>query len=152
MMLRKLSIVVGSLLTMLLVTIASAQSNSITLTWCPSPTPINVVGYDILYAKSTNIISWTPRIYSSNTPCSGVIISNGSNWYRNYNMRINVGNTNSYVFTNLTQGYTYYFTMISYNGLGMTSDYSEEIKYTVPFIQSNLPPSQPQNFQFSDVK
>lgn len=136
---------------MLLLVIASAQPNSITLTWCPSPTT-NVVEYEILYAKSTNIPSWMPRIYSNNIPCSEFIISEGSNWYRNYNMRIRVGNTNAYVFTNLIAGETYYFSVISSNVVGLTSDASEEIKYTVPVFQSNIPPSQPQNFQFSDGK
>jgi hypothetical protein len=49
-----------------------------------------------------------------------------------YEHRIIVGNHTVYTVTDLTPGETYYFAVTAYNTVGMESEYSEEIMYTVP--------------------
>jgi len=111
-----------------------------------------VVGYVVCYGEGTNNINWSPRIYSTNTPCNTTIISDGSNWIRTYTVDIDVGNSLQCEITNLVAGKTYYFTVVSYDLYGLRSDYSDEVKYTVSATKTNSVPSQPQNFQFWDGK
>jgi VCBS repeat-containing protein len=57
---------------------------------------------------------------------------------RNYAFNCDAGNTNSYTFTNLEAGKTYYFAATTYDAYGNTSDYSQEVSYFVPAL--NRPP------------
>jgi hypothetical protein len=60
----------------------------------------------------------------------------------NYTNSANVGNVTNATFNNLPDGSTYYFAAVSYTAQGFESDYSNEISYTVPTVNtSNQPPT-----------
>lgn len=82
------------------------QPAQVTLAWDNSPSP-NVIGY---------------KIYSG--------ASSG-----NYSQSTNVGLTNSYTVTNLTEGQAYYFAATAIGTGGLESAYSNEINYIVPLPQ-----------------
>lgn len=83
------------------------HSAQVTLAWDSSQS-LNVVGY---------------KIYSGT--------SSGS-----YSQSTNVGLTNSYAMTNLTEGKTYYFAATAIGTSGLESAYSNQINYTVPLPQT----------------
>jgi hypothetical protein len=78
-------------------------AGSVTLTWNPS-TDSNVTGY---------------RIYN------GVAS-------RNYTNIVDTGDATSVTVSNLAEGTTHFFAATAYNILGMESEFSDEISYTVP--------------------
>jgi hypothetical protein len=113
---------------------------AVTLEWCPSPDSW-VSGYKIHYGtgQTTN---WTPDIigYSdTNNPCSGVVVTNGSNWLRVYTMVVDIGTNRTCTITNLTIGVTYYFAATAYDSNGLESLPSNEVSYTVPVTPTNPP-------------
>ena len=85
-------------------------SKSVTLAWDPSPDP-NVAGYNIYYG-----------------PASG-----------QYTNVVSVGNTTNGIIDGLIEGATYYFTATAYDLLGLESDFSNEISYSVP--TNSTPPN-----------
>ncbi|MDW8308642.1 MAG: fibronectin type III domain-containing protein, partial [Verrucomicrobiales bacterium] len=85
---------------------------SVTLTWNPSPDP-NVIGYRIYYGVAS-------RVYTN---------------------VVDVGNVTTATISNLVEGVTYYFAATAYNILGMESDFSEEVAFTIPNPYVNYPPT-----------
>jgi Bacterial Ig domain/Fibronectin type III domain len=86
---------------------------------------ILLVGAFGSYAQSVTI-AWNPvngivgyKVYQGATS-------------RVYTNSINVGNTNQATVSGLATGRTYYFAATAYNSMGIESDYSSEITYTVP--------------------
>lgn len=128
-----------------------AIGDNVRLSWCPTPdeTNANFVGYTLYYGTNVITTNWTPTIINTNDPCSSNVVSRGSNFLRSYTTTVNVGRTTTAIVSNLTPGITYYFAVTAFgmSDLG-ESDYSDEFRYTVPLIRSNVPPSQPQNFQY----
>jgi VCBS repeat-containing protein len=55
---------------------------------------------------------------------------------KNYTFSCDAGNSNSYTFTNLESGKTYYFAATSYDAYGNQSVYSQEVSYAVPVPNS----------------
>ncbi len=53
-----------------------------------------------------------------------------------YSQNVNVGLTNTYTVTNLTEGQTYYFAATAIGSNGLESGYSNEVSYTVPLSQT----------------
>jgi len=82
---------------------------SVTLAWNRSP-DTNVVGYNAYYGVAS----------------------------RTYTNTINLGNTTKATISGLVEGATYYFALTAYNILGLESDYSSEISYTVPTTLARL--------------
>jgi len=71
----------------------------ITLEWDPPDKPTEVTGYMVHYGTDSGA----------------------------YSMSVDVGNTTSYTVSNLIDGETYYFSVVSYNATGEKSEYSNEI-------------------------
>ncbi|HHY84619.1 MAG TPA: tandem-95 repeat protein [Verrucomicrobia bacterium] len=90
----------------------SASAASVTLAWDPSPDP-SVVGYFVYYGDAS----------------------------RSYTTKIDVGNVTSVTVTGLVEGVAYYFAATAYNVLGIESDFSEEVVYTVPGVPGNQFPT-----------
>jgi hypothetical protein len=96
-----------------------AQSNafatqSVSLAWDPSP-DTNVVGYKVYYGVAS----------------------------RTYTNIVDVGDVTNTTISGLVEGTTYYFAVTAYNILGMESDFSAEVSYTVPVSTGtgNQPPT-----------
>jgi len=88
----------------------SAQAGqSVTLAWEQNP-EANVTGYRIHYGVES----------------------------RTYANMVDAGNATSVTIANLVEGATYYFAATAYNPLGLESDYSDEISYTVPTAFARL--------------
>ena len=87
-------------------------AGNVTLTWNPSADS-NVIGYRIYYGAAS----------------------------RNYTNVVDVGGATNVTISNLVEGVTYYFAATAYNVLGMESDYSGEISYTVPSTAVNQAPT-----------
>ena len=84
-------------------------SQSLTLSWYPSP-DTNVVGYNVYYGTSS-------RVYTS---------------------RLSVGDTTSATVTGLQEGYTYFFAVTAVDCVGLESAPSGEVSYTVPGLSLAL--------------
>ena len=105
---------------------------NVTLAWCPSPDS-NVIGYNIYYGSGITPTNWTPAVFVvTNPPCDGYYINRGSNFFRAYTNTVAFGNVLTGVVSNLNRGSTYFFTATAYDSWGLESDFSEELKYTVP--------------------
>ncbi|HET7624075.1 MAG TPA: fibronectin type III domain-containing protein, partial [Verrucomicrobiae bacterium] len=88
-------------------------SQSVTLQWSPS-TDSSVTGYNIYYGVAS----------------------------RNYTNKVTVGNVTNATVTGLQEGVTYYFAATAFNAIGLESDFSEEVSYTVPVSATdNQPPT-----------
>ncbi|HLP77369.1 MAG TPA: tandem-95 repeat protein [Candidatus Paceibacterota bacterium] len=86
---------------------------SVTVTWSPSP-DTNVIGYNVYYGGAS----------------------------RSYTNKTDVGSATNVTINGLVNGVTYYFAATAYNILGIESDYSAEVSYTVPSLAtSNRPPT-----------
>jgi hypothetical protein len=85
-------------------TFSVADSRDVTLTWDPNA-EADLKGYRVYYGTSSG----------------------------NYTSVIDVGNQVTCTVTGLTPGETYYFAATAYNNIGLESDYSTELVYTVPF-------------------
>ena len=112
---------------------------AVTLAWCPINEPW-VAGYAVRYSEGPVITNWTPTTYvlsNTNDPCSIVSSTPGTNWYFNYNTRIDAGTNTTIIITNLTPGKTYYFVANAYTADGQENPPSNEISYTIP---TNPPP------------
>lgn len=107
-------------------------AEQVSLAWCPSPGP-NVSNYNIYFSAGPVITNWIPSIYSSTTNPCGSIISEGTNWYRNYTNKVSVGNVTGATISGLLSGKTYYFTTTATDTTGLESDLSNEAMYTVPY-------------------
>jgi len=81
---------------------------SVTLTWDPSP-DATVTGYRIYYGVAS----------------------------RSYTNIVDAGDATSITISNLVEGVTYYFAATAYNVLGMESEFSDEVSYTVPSTAGN---------------
>ncbi|HYG23235.1 MAG TPA: tandem-95 repeat protein [Verrucomicrobiae bacterium] len=86
-------------------------AQSVTLIWNASA-DTNVIGYNVYYGVAS----------------------------RTYTNRIDAGATTNLVVNGLLPGVTYYFAATAYNILGMESEYSSEVSYTVP-VPVNTPPT-----------
>ena len=80
-------------------------TQSVTLAWDLSIDP-TVVGYKIYYGVAS----------------------------RTYTSMVDVGNATSVTISGLVEGTTYFFAATAYNTLGLESDYSDELSYTVPGV------------------
>lgn len=80
-----------------------AVRSKVTLTWDPSPDP-NVTGYRLYYGIAA----------------------------RNYTNIIDNGSMTAITVSNMNPCTTFYFAATAYDGIGMESDYSDEISYTTP--------------------
>lgn len=88
-------------------------AKNVTLAWDPSPSP-SVVGYRIYHGVAS----------------------------RSYTNQISTGSTTSGTLSNLIEGATYYFAATAVNDLGVESEFSDELSYTVPAVQNpNQPPT-----------
>src|ERR1022692_2237899 len=87
---------------------------SVSLAWDPSP-DTNVVGYKVYYGVAS----------------------------RTYTNIVDVGDVTNTTISGLVEGTTYYFAVTAYNILGMESDFSAEVSYTVPVSTGtgNQPPT-----------
>jgi hypothetical protein len=85
---------------------------SVTLAWNASA-DTNVVGYNVYYGTSSGA----------------------------YTSKIDVGGATNATINNLTEGVTYYFAATAYNIIGLESDYSAEVSYTVPVPAGNQAPT-----------
>jgi hypothetical protein len=85
---------------------------SVSLAWSPSP-DTNVVGYRVYYGVAS----------------------------RTYTNMVDVGAATNATISGLVEGSTYYFAATAYNILGLESDYSAEVFYTVPGGPVNQPPT-----------
>lgn len=118
--------------TNILTSCISTSKSSVTLAWCPSPTTNNIIAGYKLYVGSGTATNWIPTIYDTNKPyCPGVILSNGTNWFRTYTNVINVGNVTNATVTNLEASVTYFFTTTAYDTNALESDYSGEVSITI---------------------
>ena len=86
---------------------------SVTLAWDQSTDP-NVAGYNVYYGVACHT----------------------------YTNIIDVGKATNATISGLAEGTTYYFAATAYNTLGLESDYSGEVAFSVP---TPLPPSPPTN-------
>jgi hypothetical protein len=87
---------------------SAAQAAAVTLAWDENA-EMDVAGY---------------RVYFGTTS-------------RYYTTMISVGNKTTCTVTNLTPGRTYYFAATAYDNNGNESGFSQEISYTVPFLDSD---------------
>ena len=89
-------------------------TQSVTLAWNPSP-DTNVVGYKVYYGIAS----------------------------RTYTNVVDVGDVTNATISGLVEGVTYYFAVTAYRSLGIESDYSAEVAYTVPIGggTGNQPPT-----------
>jgi hypothetical protein len=86
----------------------TAHAASVTLAWDRSQEP-NVIGYRVYYGTTS----------------------------RNYTSMISVGNSTTCSISNLEAGMAYFFAVTAYDNSGNESAYSQEIPYTVPFLDSD---------------
>jgi hypothetical protein len=86
----------------IVVQLSAPAAQKVTLAWNQSP-DLNVIGYRVYHGAAS----------------------------RNYTNIVDVGNATSATISNLVEGATYYFAATAYNVLGMESEYSDEITYTV---------------------
>ena len=94
---------------------SSSLAQSVTFGWSPNSEP-NVAGYRIHYGVASRV----------------------------YTQVLDVDNVTQATVSNLVAGTTYYFALTAYNVLGLQSDYTPELVYTVPLtarlrIQMALP-------------
>ena len=84
---------------------SAAHAGSVTLAWDRSQEP-DVVGYRVYYGTTSH----------------------------HYTSMRSVGNSTTCTISNLEPGMTYYFAVTAYGTSGSESAYSQEIPYTVPFV------------------
>jgi hypothetical protein len=61
---------------------------------------------------------------------------------RVYTNKVTLGNVTNATIAGLQEGVTYYFAATAFNAVGLESDFSEEVSYTVPIpIMDNQPPT-----------
>lgn len=58
---------------------------------------------------------------------------------RSYTEVIDAGNATTVTVSNLVAGTTYYFALVAYNALGLQSDYTGELTYSVPLADPDPP-------------
>jgi hypothetical protein len=87
---------------------STAHAASVTLAWDRSQEP-DVAGYRVYYGTTSG----------------------------HYTTMISVGNSTTCTISNLEPGMTYYFAVTAYDTSGNESAYSQEIPYTVPFLDSD---------------
>jgi hypothetical protein len=87
---------------------STAHAASVTLAWDRSQEP-NIAGYRVYYGTTS----------------------------RHYTTMRSVGNSTTATISNLEPGTTYYFAVTAYDTSGNESSYSQEIPYTVPFLDSD---------------
>src|SRR5437773_8210164 len=83
---------------------------SVTMAWNPNSEPA-VSGYKVSYGEASG----------------------------NYSQTLDLGNATNATVSALVQGHTYYFAVSAYNASAVESDFSNEVKYTVPV--GNSPPT-----------
>jgi hypothetical protein len=105
----RLTTVLGGLLLFALLQNPAQAAQSVELSWTPSSDP-TVVGYHTYYGVAS----------------------------RSYTNITDVGAATSVAIPGLVSGATYYFAATSYNILGLESDYSAEVAYTVPAATPSL--------------
>jgi hypothetical protein len=87
---------------------SAAQAAAVTLAW-DANSDLDVAGYRMWYGTTSH----------------------------NYTSMISVGNKTTCTITNLEPGQTYYFAATAYDHNGNESAFSQEISYTVPFLDSD---------------
>jgi hypothetical protein len=95
-----------------LLPVCARATSSVTLAWDQSPDP-SVVGYNIYFGVAS----------------------------RTYTNMVSAGNATSVTINGLIEGVTYFFAATTYNAVGIESDYSTEISYTIPVPIPNQPPT-----------
>jgi fibronectin type 3 domain-containing protein len=90
-----------------LLPMTAAASQNIQMSWDPSPSP-DVVNYTVYYGSASGA----------------------------YSMAIPAGNNTELVIQGLSDGVTYYFAVTAADSLGVESELSNEVSYTVPGIAS----------------
>jgi len=86
----------------------TAHAASVTLAWDRSQGP-DITGYRVYYGTTS----------------------------RHYTTMLSVGNSTTCTITNLEPGTTYYLAVTAYDTSGNESSFSQEIPYTVPFVDSD---------------
>jgi hypothetical protein len=77
-------------------------------------------------------LAWDPP--DSATDVTGYRLDYGTD-SGSYSQGVDVGNTQSYTVSNLSDGQTFYFAVLAYNQAGDQSGYSNEVSKTVPISQ-----------------
>ncbi|MCW5552549.1 MAG: fibronectin type III domain-containing protein [Verrucomicrobiae bacterium] len=91
----------------------ATTAKNVTLAWDASTSP-GVVGYRVYHGVAS----------------------------RNYTNQFSAGSATSGTLSNLVEGTTYYIAATAVNDLGVESEFSEELAYTIPTVQSpNQPPT-----------
>jgi hypothetical protein len=94
-------------------------------------------------------LTWDPN---SETDLAGYKIYWGLS-SGNYSQNVDVGNVTIYTIPNLSDGQTYYFAATAYSTAGRESGFSNEVVYSVPDSQPDLPaPATSLRVQWSEVK
>ncbi len=141
-----------AILSILLLTILAAKSATVTLSWDGNCSP-EVTGYRCYYG-TTNTVAKTNIVQAYTNDC-GISVPTLTNiyWGSYTNSVLIDGRTNvTCVVSNLVNGFSYSFVVVSRNATGLESDYSNELIYTVPNVATNLPPSKVENFRVISVK
>jgi hypothetical protein len=103
--------------------IAAADAAQVELAW--EPPPGSVTGYKVHYGGSS----------------------------KNYDHRVDVGNSTGCTISGLQEGETYYFAATAYNAVD-ESNFSEELVYTIPFgitSEASFPNNNPQVIEAEDM-
>jgi len=120
-------LIVSLFLTVVLISIGiftnQVFAGSATLTWNAN-TESDLAGYKIYYGTSPRTGSCPPGGYVNN---------------------LNVGNTTSYTFSNLTDGQTWYFSVTAYDTSNNESCFSAEVSKVLPAAGDTTPPTTPTN-------
>src|SRR5258706_15298527 len=106
-----LCLIVGITCCALIFPAAAIADQSVTLAWDPSP-DTNVISYNVYYGPGTG----------------------------NYTNLLSLGNTTNATVTGLLEGGTYFFVATAVDAIGLESDPSNEISYSVP-VGTNRPPT-----------
>lgn len=98
---------------------SKAATGSATFYWNAN-TETDLAGYKIYYGTSPRTGTQAPGGYSS---------------------IVDVGKATTYVINNLTEGQTYYFSLVAYDTSQNVSPFSNELKKTIPVTADNIPPT-----------
>ena len=104
--------------------------SSVTLAWDKSCDP-SVSGYIVYY--NTNFTTLTTNVVAAYTDDCGNFHPQATNTYHMpFTFQVPAGTNCTAGISNLISGFTYSFVVTATNLSGLESDYSNEVRYTVP--------------------
>lgn len=119
----------------------AATAASVTLAWDPNCDP-SVTGYRVYYGTNSVLVTNVMPAYVDD--CGNSRPQSTNTYHTPYTLSVpsSGGRTNcSVAITNLIPTVTYSFVVVATNGAGLESDYSNEVRYTVPLATPPQPPS-----------